>query len=373
MNTSRPDRARFGRIGPSVGLVGCGAIGERQHLPRLVERTDCHVTHLVDADLERAEELAARHDVPRATADFRDLLDEGVEAAIVAVPNVLHAPIAVELLRGGVHVLVEKPMATDVAGCDDMLAASREGGAVIAVGHIRRFAGAVRFGRRVLEDGFLGRLRSFHVRDGFVFDWPIRSPTAFRREWAGGGVLADLGCHVLDILLWWFGDLEVLEYRDDAAGGVEADAWVRLRTEDGVEGVVDVSRTRTLPGSARLVGERGELEIDLWGSGGALRLGGRTLRGDVLPGTASGRPSQRIRDLFRAEHDDFFAAIRERRNPAVTGEAGRRVVELVARCYEMRRPWIFPWTPFAEPPAQRAGRPRPGHVTTWTSPAEPSS
>src|SRR6185295_2968430 len=93
---------------------------------------------LVDRDLERARALARKWGVPRAAADAGDVAGE-IDAAIVALPNHLHAPVTVELLRRRVPVLVEKPMAPTVAECDAMIAAAAEAGVPLAVGLEFRF------------------------------------------------------------------------------------------------------------------------------------------------------------------------------------------------------------------------------------------
>ena len=105
----------------------------------------------------------------------------------------------------------------------------------------------------------LGTIRSFDVREGMVFRWPVKSAAMFSPEC--GGVLADIGTHVLDLLLWWFGDVAGFEYWDDAAGGVEADAVMHLEMASGVTGRVELSRTRDLRNSCVIRGERGTLEV----------------------------------------------------------------------------------------------------------------
>jgi predicted dehydrogenase len=66
--------------------------------------------------------------------------------------------------------------------------------------------------------------------EGGQFDWPVRSTGYFTRAQSGGGVLQDIGTHVLDLLAWWFGEPEALLYEDDAMGGVEANCRIRVRT-----------------------------------------------------------------------------------------------------------------------------------------------
>ena len=323
-----------------VSLVGCGAVA-LAHLPTIQACPRARASVLVDKSLARARELAERHGVPDAVDDWR-AIEGKADAAIVALPHHLHAPAAVDLLERGIHVLVEKPMALTPEECDRMVAAARQSGAVLAVGMVSRFFAAAPFVKRVIEDGVLGSVRSFRVREGYVYNWPVASDFMFRKE-AGGGVLADTGSHVLDQLAWWLGPLELLEYRDDARGGVEADCELRLRTRTGGEGTVELSRTRDLGNRWQITGERGELwtarkfdaplEIGLVGS--PWRLAGAFRDGEG----AKESPMA----CFTRQMEDFVAAVLDRRAPAIDGMAGRTVVELIGRCHAARRELAFPW------------------------------
>ena len=317
-------------------VVGCGAITARAHLPAAADIEELEVIALVDRDLGRAEELADRFGIRRVADDWARL-PERPDAALVALPNHLHAPASLELLRRGVHVLVEKPMALTAADCDEMIQAARRTGARLAVGMVRRFLPEVRTARAVLDSGCLGALVECRVKEGRVYDWPTRTEAAFRRQTAGGGVLVDNGVHALDTLLYWLGEVESLDYRDDAYGGVEADCEIDLRFASGVLGWVELSRTRKLGETARIRGARASLKVDL-------------LQGTVrLHGGAGGSAVEEVEvpepglDIFRAQLSDFARAVREGREPAVPGAEGRRSVALVEACYARRKPLALPW------------------------------
>src|SRR4051794_39425130 len=99
-----------------IAVVGCGAVAQIHHLPALAASENAEAVLLVDNDESRARALAERFGVPGVTTDFREIPGRA-DAAIVALPNNLHAPVAIELLRRGVPVLVEKPMAMTSAQC----------------------------------------------------------------------------------------------------------------------------------------------------------------------------------------------------------------------------------------------------------------
>jgi len=323
-----------------LAIIGCGAVANA-HLPVVIESEQADVMAVVDKSLARARELAGQYNVPKAVDDYRKITDE-IDAAIVALPHHLHAPISVDLLRQGIHVLIEKPMALTSKECDDMISAARENDTTLAVGQIRRFFSAAGFIKDFLQNNFLGNIISFDYREGTIYSWPVASDFMFRKE-AGGGVLADTGAHALDTLLLWFGDYEKTEYYDDAVGGVEADCELYLRMQSGVEGKVELSRTRNLRNTCIIEGEHGKLEIDtqfnpvirLQRKGQDIELSGQAARGD--------ENEDDVFTFFRRQFADFINAVRDGKTPFVSGAEGRRVVELIEACYEVRQPLKHPW------------------------------
>jgi predicted dehydrogenase len=333
------------RKGLKIALVGCGAVTEHRHLPALARRDDCEVVALVDHDERRAKRLSTHFRVSRILTDYRDLLNCSVDAAIIALPNHLHAPASVELLKAGIHVLVEKPMALSVAECDRMLHAAEEGHAVLAVGLVRRFLHAGQFTKWAVESGLLGRVFSFHFQDGFIFNWPLASNFFFHRELAGGGVLMDTGVHTLDQLFWWLGDINSFEYYDDSCGGVEAECELHVILKSGAEGIVELSRTRNLRNTAIIRGERAELEVGLWRNSLSLRFLGSPVQviGQGALWEQSATVEQSQIDLVAAEHNDLLEAIHAGRPLTVSGTEARRSIALIEACYKERRQLQLPW------------------------------
>ncbi len=338
-----------------LAIVGCGAIVEGYHLPAALAEPGCQVTMLVDTDLPRVQALADRVGVPAASSDYLDVIGKA-DAALLALPNHVHADIAAALLSRGVHVLVEKPMAITTEECDRMIAAAEGAGVVLGIAQLRRFWAPVHFVKDALERGVIGKVLRFEIVDGWMFGWPLRSPYLFMKSQAGGGCLMDMAPHLIDLLLHWLGDLSILEYRDDAHGGVEANCFVRVATRDGATGTIDFSRARTLGANIKIVGEKGTLEM---GAGKpnvmALSFDGKTqLVGGAVHTWAqpaslasapkgSGRPVQRERGedfdlLFGYQIKDFVEAVRGEHPVGVSGHDGRRVVDFVQACYAQRQP-----------------------------------
>lgn len=325
-----------------VAVIGCGANAAINHLPVIAASRHIEPAVLVDTSIQRAEDLARKYGVPAVVADYREI--EGMaEAAIVALPNDLHAPVTIELLYRGIHVLVEKPMALTTAECDAMIQAAKQSGATLAVGLEFRFLSDSDFIKQVLVAGLLGRITKVDLSLGLVFNWPVESTYLFDKERAGGGVLMDLGAHVIDLLLWWMGDYESVGYADDAMGGVESNCAIQVKFANGAAATVEISRTRNLRNSCIFTGSRGRLEIELWSENPQLRL---ELNGHHahLSGWLGGDGV--VLDCGRAlerQIEDFAEAIQNGREPIVSGHEGRRAIQFIESCYRDRRRLEEPW------------------------------
>lgn len=326
-----------------IALVGCGAVTERGHLPA-ARMAGCQVVLLVDRNLARARDLAKAWAVPAVSDDYRDAIDHA-DAAIVALPNHLHAPVSCELLEAGLHVLVEKPMATSSSECQAMLAASEKGQAVIQVALMRRFLRSGHLARWVLDQDLLGSVETFDFREGNVYNWPVQSDFLFRRETSRGGVLFDTGAHTLDLLLWWLGDVASVEYCDDSYGGVEADCELSLTMESGAKGIVELSRTRDLRNTATIQGRRGTLEVHLRQNWATLRSqdGNVGLAGHGFVSDRSEASDQPFDSLFLPQLEDWLTAISGDHEPTVSDKDAIRCIELIESCYAVRQPLHLPW------------------------------
>ena len=153
----------------------------------------------------------------------------------------------------------------------------------------------------------------------------------------------DLGIHVIDLLLWWFGDCAAIHYADDACGGVESNCEMQLEFSGGTCGTVELSRTRNLRNSCIFDGERGRLTFETWSENPQFRLefnGQESYLAGHLGGPSFVCDCE---NAIEREIADFAAAIENGREPFVNGVEGRRTIEFVERCYGARRPLKFPW------------------------------
>jgi predicted dehydrogenase/nucleoside-diphosphate-sugar epimerase len=343
-----------------LGIVGCGAVTRKCHLPALPAVPALTLTALVDSDPGRAAGAARLAARPEGTVLVAAALDDAldsIDAALVCTSNASHAGVAARLLRAGKHVLAEKPLAVTAGDCDLLAGLAGAHGAVLAAGHVRRLFPVAVWVRDLLARGVLGRPERVRWREGEPFGWPVASAAAFQPEAAGGGVLIDIGVHVFDLLLSWFGpDARVAGYADDWAGGVESEASVRLLLAGGAKAEVTLSRQRPLGSFCEITGTGGVLRAGIGLPAGyeiRYRAGGPAESGTVpvLPPAAA-----TWRGLYERQLRRFAAAIRDGTPPLAGAADGRRAVALVQRCYAARgRPGgggraDRGWTRFEAPP-----------------------
>lgn len=346
-----------------VGIVGCGAIVELSHAAALValaRERRVAVTCLVDPSAERRARLSEWFPAARSIATLDMLTTGEIDLALIASPVRFHAAQAVGLLGRGVHVFCEKPLAVSVAEAEAMVAAARSAGRVLAAGQFRRFFPALRAVRETIAAGVFGRLMRVVVHEGGAFDWPAATPSFFDPQQAGGGVLLDLGVHVLDTLNWWLGESVEQRYADDAAGGLEANCRMELRFAGGATGEIFLSRDSTTRQRWELTFERArvvwragcsnELETQLAGSQlwQVLRFEWETATGR--------RAGESYGEIFHTQLADVVAAVTEGRSPHVPGETALAALRMIERAYATRGWLECPWMDELEQVAARAAR-----------------
>ena len=321
-----------------IAIVGCGAIAELGHLPGALVCPEVRVTTLIDRDEDRARRLAAQFGVPHVAIEIAAAADHA-EAAVVALPPHLHRSAADTLFAAGLHVLMEKPLATTVADCDAMVAAARAADRVLAVAMMRRFARSARMLKAVIASGMLGRIDRYIARSGAADAWPSRSPFGFSAAQSGGGALVSNGSHDLDLMQWLMGPLAHFEFFSDSSARMEGNCLLEGELAGGGRATVEISRTRTLANTIRIEGEFASVEAPLMGE---------TV--EIVPvgfdpeAIARGAPPPLDYPQVMADQlADFAAAARGLRPPLISGEAGREMIALVEACYSARHPLVLPW------------------------------
>ena len=339
----------------SVALVGCGAVSQLYYTPALQELEKqrlLHVRALYDPNMDNLKQLQRAFPDALVVRDLAELSVQQLDLAIVASPPQYHAEQTIQLLGQGLSVLCEKPMATSVVEAEAMIAAAATAPGHMAVGLFRRFFPATQTIHRILSLGILGDIVAFHFVEGGVFRWPVQSPAYFRKTTANGGVLMDIGVHVLDLMIWWLGYPEAIDYEDDAMGGIEANCRLQCHFLRGTTGQIRLSRDCDLPNRYVIHGTKGWLSWEIH-QANQIQLGfadapfALTARTDVLlaeqPLPIVGQPGFNFEQSFTSQLANLVAAIQGREALVVSGEQGIQSLRLIEDCYRQRTLMPMPW------------------------------
>ena len=266
--------------------------------------------------------------------DLADLSGKGLDAVYVTTPAPSHFPIIEAVYDGGIarHIFVEKPLASSYAQAQELCAMAESHGGINMVGYNRRFSVTFGKGKAVLDEGTLGDPTSFA---GYAYSSDFCGAKVSSKASSRGGVISDLGCHVVDLALWYFGGLEVksAEVESILGNGSQDAAYFRLASRAGTSGDISMSWCREnyrMPEIGLLVnGSKGTLKVDedkveLQLNTGVSCLWHKHDLGDGVPFFIGGT------DYVR-EDDIFVRSITDGVKPEPTFAAAARVEEVIQR------------------------------------------
>lgn len=321
-----------------LGVVGCGGLGRREADISL-QLAGVDLVGLADVNLQSAQELAEVHNVGFATDDYRELLMAGVDAVLVVTPTFTHKEIVLAAAEAGVHIFCEKPMATSVADCEEMITAAEQAGVQLMIGYVLRFYPAYQEMQQMTEDGRLGDVRlAWTVRMG---GRPPVGIGEWRREKEKVGGLYSAACHQMDLLLWMAGPAT------EVTGHVNWGSFADTDTEDSIiiswwaenGAVCSLHSSQLYP--------VGGSEFGLGGTKGSVKL----IDTNTLLYADHEGNSERIElepvDGLMAELSHFFDCCKSGQPNRIPGKAGRDSLEVFEAAYlsaERREPVRLPVT-----------------------------
>jgi predicted dehydrogenase len=202
-----------------IGIIGCGALGV-VHAQRFDAMPDAEVIALSDPNpAAMAHAAAALSRPPRVqAADYREILDAGLDAVCIASPDSFHVPQALDALAADLHVLCEKPLTLDPDALEAVIASSREVGKVVSMTYPRRYDGGLRAMRREIQSGKWGRVKAVAILN--CEEWVTSNAGTWRHDPAicPGGFFYDACGHQLDTMFWVTG-LEAVSVRAEKDNG----------------------------------------------------------------------------------------------------------------------------------------------------------
>ncbi|MFZ0324352.1 MAG: Gfo/Idh/MocA family oxidoreductase [Actinomycetes bacterium] len=245
-----------------VGLVGFGLAGAAFHAPLISTTPGLHLKTAVTRDVQRRELARSRHPDVQLADSLTGLLEQGGhDLVVIATPNRLHAPLAREALDAGVSVVVDKPLAVSAAEAAQLVRQAATGEHLLSVFQNRRWDGDFLTISDLVASGALGQVWRLESR----FERWVPTPKSGWRELPdpaeAGGVLFDLGAHLVDQVLLLFGPVAtVYAELDQRRPGAQVtdDAFVALTHANGVRSHLSMSSTTAQRGPRfRLVGDAG--------------------------------------------------------------------------------------------------------------------
>src|ERR1700746_549540 len=307
----------FGGGSLRIGVIGVGVMGSN-HARVLAELPGVKLVGVADPDRKRCDQVA-RSLGCASFSDAEDLMRRGVDAVTIAAPTHFHRDIAIDCAAHGIHVMVQKPIASTVEESRAIVAAARRAGVTLMVGHVERFNPAVQSIKRAIEDQNI-----LSIARPRVGPFPPRM--------ANVGVVIDLAVHDID-LIRWFTDSEIVEIQPQTSSAVaerEDIALLQFRTASGV--LAHINTNWLTPFKARTIHIATR---DKYLIGDLLTLQVTECFGFQPDGSYSMRHlSVGYAEPLRAELRAFADAIRNGRVPAVTGEEGVASLEIAIRCLD---------------------------------------
>ncbi len=308
-----------------VGVIGVGVMGSN-HARVLAGLPGIRLVGVADPDRQQASFVAEALGTT-AIDDVDALLPLGIDAATIAAPTHLHHDIALTCIKRGIHVLVEKPIASNPGEGRSIVAAARRAGVTLMVGHVERFNPAV----ETIKEA---------IRGQDILSISITRVGPFPPRMSNVGVVIDLAVHDID-LIRWFTDSEIAEVQPLTASAVaerEDIALLQFRTVSGV--LAQINTNWLTPFKARTVHVATR---DKYIVGDLLTRQVTECFGFQPDGSYSMRHlSVGYTEPLRTELVAFFTAIRQGTAPVVSGEEGVASLEIAMRCLEERSVRLVP-------------------------------
>lgn len=325
-----------------VVVVGGGAVAQKRHLPEYADNPNVELAGVMDFNEQRAKELCARYGGRPYSSLEEVLLDGTVNAVSICTPNSTHAEYTIRLLEGGKNVLVEKPMALDLDETRAMMEAKERSGKILMLGHNQRLVKAHIKAKELLKEGAIGDLLFYQLnfKHAGPETWsadPGAATWFFRKDKANFGVMGDLGAHKIDLIRYLtdsevksvFANMMTLDkkYPDGKPIELEDNAVCMFRMENGLPGIMNFSWTN-------YGGEDNGSTI--YGTKGVMKIFGDYVDDIVLEMRDGVRVKYSVGAIQTNQNqtksgviDEFVDALREGREPIVTGIDGHNTLAVI--------------------------------------------
>ncbi|HMN49473.1 MAG TPA: Gfo/Idh/MocA family oxidoreductase [Ignavibacteriaceae bacterium] len=187
-----------------IGIIGLGGVAQLVHLPNLIKLPNVEVSAVAEINRNRLQTIADKFNIKQKFLSYSDLLENGnVDAVIIATPTSTHKDIAIDCLQAGKDVLVEKPLARTYQEAKQVYEAAKKSKRKLMVGMNLRYRPDSMLLRSLINSNEIGE--PFYIKCGWIRKQSSSEKWFTKKEESGGGVIIDLGIHLLDLSLWLLG------------------------------------------------------------------------------------------------------------------------------------------------------------------------
>lgn len=320
----------------NVALIGAGYISDYHARGlKLIDHVEIKVVAALP--LDSAKEFAEKYDIPEATDDAQSIVSrEDIDAVLISTPNKFHAPYAVEFLKNGKDVFIEKPMAMSVDEGEQIIHTAKQNDRIVLVGHMWRFDQEAQFIKSIVDSGELGNIiktKGYGIHE----NW---GPEGWftKKELSGGGALADMGVHAIDTVRFILGDPEPKE------------VYAKISTNFGNYDVDDTGIIIiTWDNGTISIIESGWWQPHMDGPEASTQIFGTKGYASLFPTLLKFNDEQKVNEftipeVHKTEHCDqtiyseqmrhFINCIKERKQPNPGFEEGQVVLKIVEAAYK---------------------------------------
>ena len=325
-----------------IGLLGTGIIIRNSHILTLINNPLAELVAVGNLHQDSLRKIADDFKIPKTYTDFAEMAaDPDIDAVVNALPNYLHAPVTIQMLKAGKHVLCEKPMALSVKECEAMIDTAKKTGYKLMIAHMWRFDREIIWLRNVIMSGKLGKIFKAKSHEVLIYDIFGEDPSTkswfVNKSLAGGGAMTDMGIHSFDTLRFVLGDIrptkvfaKIGTYFKDIE--VEDTATLMLEFEGGILSLIEAGWYNLYAdekqGYTQIFGTKGyaravpsELQIDIEGEWSFVK--------PQIPQ----RNQQEDLSAFQAQMDHFLNCIIKNKEPSPNGNDGLWAMKILEAAY----------------------------------------
>ncbi|MCK4233173.1 Gfo/Idh/MocA family oxidoreductase [candidate division WOR-3 bacterium] len=322
-----------------VGIIGTGAVTQMGHIPAFKSISKAELIALCDNDEGKLKLLSKKHRIAKAYRDYEKLIDDKeIDAVVIATPNYLHLPMIEAACSAKKHILCEKPLARTAEEAKKICDVVNKAKIKFMLGLNNRFRPDVQILKKFI-DGELGKI--FYAKTGWLQREAFPEESSWKNLLAssGGGVLLNLGVHLLDEALWLLGCRKAKSVVGSAhfltkKREVEDSAIALLNMEDDITLTIEVSWT--------LLFDKDFTFFNIFGNNGSALLNPlkiyKRMHGEIVnvtPHVEASKNAFKFSFLLQAEH--FIESLRKGKDPIFRVEEGLEIARIIDAIYKSAR------------------------------------